>query len=103
MTDCRLLTIVLIVAVVAIVFFVFGGCRVECDAKADKKEGFDDRTNPFAYEYADQPQTDPFNYSKGMAKKHFPLELGGYGAYQNPSAFMGLAQDLPAQPCGPCF
>ncbi|AQM73179.1 membrane protein [Noumeavirus] len=102
MTDCRLLTIVLIVAVVAIVFFVFGGCRVECDAKADKKEGFDQFTNVRSYEFADQPQMDAFNYKYGMAKKHFPLELGGYGAYQAPTAFLGLPEDVGPQACGPC-
>lgn len=101
MTDCRLLTIVLIVAVVAIVFFVFGGCRVECDAKADKKEGFDQFTDPFAYQYYGGPEN-PMNYKYGMTKKQVPLEMAGYGAYQGPTAFLGLPEDVGPQACGPC-
>nr|WQM87188.1 hypothetical protein [Marseillevirus cajuinensis] len=98
MTDCRLLTIVLIVAVVAIVFFVFGGCRVECDAK---REGLDLKTNVFAYEYASNPAADPFSYRYGMAKKGVPLELAGHGAYQSGN-FLGLPENLGPFQCGPC-
>lgn len=105
MTDCRLLTIVLIVAVVAIVFFVFGGCRVECDAKKGEtvREGLDTLTDPFAYQYASGWQENPFAYKYGMTKKNTPLEYSGWGAYQSPTAFLGLPEDVgPQAACGPC-
>ncbi|AEA07117.1 hypothetical protein LAU_0266 [Lausannevirus] len=102
MTDCRLLTIVLIVAVVAIVFFVFGGCRVECDAKkGTAREGLDTLTDPEAYLYYGGPEN-PTNYKYGMTRKHVPLEMAGYGAYQGPTAFLGLPEDVGPQKCGPC-
>nr|WNL49836.1 membrane protein [Marseillevirus sp.] len=100
MTDCRLLTIVLIVAVVAIVFFVFGGCRMECDMK---REGLDTLTDPFFADYVSHPETNPYLYKYGFPKKFVPMELIGHAAYQAPT-FRGMPGDVgaPQQPCGPC-
>ncbi|AGV01608.1 hypothetical protein C8_259 [Cannes 8 virus] len=100
MTDCRLLTIVLIVAVVAIVFFVFGGCRVECDAK---REGLDTLTDVFATEYVNSWAQNPAAYKYGFPTKRTPMEFVGHAAYQSP-VFRGMPGDVgaPQQPCGPC-
>lgn len=98
MTDCRLLTIVLIVAVVAIVFFVFGGCRMECDMK---REGLDTLTDPEAYSYAGFVPGNPFMYKYGMSKKQMPLEMVGHAAYQSGN-FQGMPEDLGPFQCGPC-
>ncbi|ALX27542.1 hypothetical protein GMAR_ORF168 [Golden Marseillevirus] len=100
MTDSRLLTIVLIVAVIAIVFFVFGGCRVECKGET-MREGLDLRTDVNAYFYSGA-QDNPMNYKYGMTRKHVPLEMAGWGAYQTPVSFMGLPEDVGPQQCGPC-
>lgn len=101
MTDCRLLTIILILGVIALLLFVFKDCKMEC--KGTKREGLDLLTDVNSYEFANQPQSNPFEYKYGFPKKQLPLELSGAAAYQRADWFGGMPEDIgPQSPCGPC-